>query len=55
MKYYVTITEKFSRTVEVEAPNKEEAGNIVFDRYCDFTYVLTPKDYADTEFEVDEA
>lgn len=54
MKYHVSIIEKLIRNVEVEAANKEEAKNIVMDRYYNDEYILGAEDYADHEFEVNE-
>ena len=54
MKYNVSIIETLVRNVEVEALNKEEAENIVANKYWAGEYVLDAGDYADTEIEVNE-
>lgn len=53
-KYKVEITETLQHTEEVEANSRQEAIQLVKDRYADEEIVLTYDNYVDTEFEVRE-
>lgn len=48
--YEVTITETLCKTVEVEAENRDEAEQIVSDRWHHSEYILDAECFAGVEF-----
>lgn len=47
--YEVTMTENLCKTVEVEAENRDEAEQIVSDRWHDLEYILDAECFAGVE------
>ena len=49
-EFEVTITETLQKTVTVEAKSREEAEEIVHERYKDSEYILDADHFKDVEF-----
>lgn len=48
--YEVTMTETLCKTVKIEAENRDEAEQIVSDRWHDSEYILDAECFAGVEF-----
>ena len=51
MKQKVTIIETLERVIEVDAPTKEDAIDMVSDDYYNCKYVLDAEDFRGVDFE----
>lgn len=54
-KYKITITESLKKELEIEAVSKDEAMDLVKEKYKNEEIILTADDFADVDFKVKEA
>lgn len=53
-KYVVTIQERLEKEVEIKASSKEEAEQIIEDRWCNSDYILGGDNYVGVTFTAEE-
>lgn len=53
-KYKITITETLKKELEIEAGSKDEAMDLVKEKYKNEEIILTADDFVDVDFKVKE-